>query len=69
MAVGVVWELFEFSLGVLSTLTGVPPPLTQAGLDDTATDLLFDAVGAVVVAVWATASLPRESASTAVEVP
>lgn len=61
---GVVWELLEFSLAVLATLADLPVPLTQYGLDDTVTDLAFDAVGAVVVAVWATASLDRESAAT-----
>lgn len=63
VTVGVVWELFEFALGLLASSLDVAPPLTQAGLDDTVTDLAFDAIGAVVVAAASTPYLNRARAS------
>lgn len=45
LAAGVVWEVLEFALGGLVTVYGV---------DDIVTDMVFNAVGAVVVAVWGT---------------
>ena len=57
MAFGVVWELFEFGLDVLSARTGVDMPLAQHGVDDTVGDLLFNAAGAVVVAAFGQAYL------------
>ena len=57
MAFGVLWEVIEFALSELATLAGSTSVLTQYGLDDTMLDLVFDAIGAVVVAVWGTAHL------------
>lgn len=51
MAFGVIWEVLEFGAGGLAALTG-QSVLTQYGLEDTMKDLVFDSVGAVVVAVW-----------------
>ncbi|WP_339103796.1 hypothetical protein [Haloterrigena salinisoli] len=45
LAAGVVWEVLEFALG------GV---VTVYGLDDIVTDFVFNAVGAVIMAVWGT---------------
>ncbi|MFP4591641.1 MAG: hypothetical protein ACLFM8_09300 [Halobacteriales archaeon] len=50
LAIGVVWELFEFALDLFAEATGVMPPLSQFGLEDTVNDLLFNAFGAVLVA-------------------
>lgn len=55
MAAGVVWELLEYGVTVASVELGRPRPTLQAGLDDTVTDLIYDTVGAVVVAVFGTA--------------
>lgn len=54
-AVGVVWEIFEFTLDqVAVAITGEEMLLTQHGLQDTMTDLVANTVGAIVVAVAAT---------------
>lgn len=45
LAAGVVWEVLEFALG------GV---VTVYGIDDIVTDFVFNAVGAVIMAVWGT---------------
>ena len=45
LAAGVVWEVLEFSLG------GV---VTVYGIDDIVTDFVFNAVGAVITAIWGT---------------
>lgn len=54
LAAGVCWELIEFGAGGLATLVGNGPVLVQYGLGDTVFDLVFDAVGAFVVALWGT---------------
>jgi hypothetical protein len=59
LAFGVFWEVIEFSLAEFATLVGGDAPLTQYGLEDTMLDLVFDTVGAVVVAVWGTAHLTQ----------
>jgi hypothetical protein len=56
LAFGVFWEVIEFAIGEIAALTG-GAVLTQYGLRDTMLDLVFDTVGAVVVAVWGTAYL------------
>ncbi|MFB6179212.1 MAG: hypothetical protein ABEI77_05760 [Halorientalis sp.] len=56
MAFGVLWEVLEFSLDQLASMGG-PHILSQHGLEDTMLDLIFDTIGAVVVAVWGTAYL------------
>ncbi len=57
LAFGVVWELFEFGLDVLADTTGVPMPLAQHGLEDTVGDLTFNALGALLVALFGQAHL------------
>lgn len=57
LAFGVIWELFEFGLDVVTDLTGVTMPLAQFGLEDTVTDLLFNSLGAVLVALFGQAHL------------
>ena len=52
LAFGVVWELFEFGLDVAAAETGLTMPLAQHGLDDTVRDLVFNSLGALVVAVF-----------------
>ena len=57
LAFGVVWEVIEFGLGELARLQGNTALLTQHGLDDSMLDLVFDTVGAIIVAVWGTVHL------------
>ncbi len=57
MAFGVIWELLEFGLGILSSAAGTATILTQYGLGDTMMDLVFDLVGGVVVGVFGEAYL------------
>ncbi|MDY6779747.1 MAG: hypothetical protein SV760_04230 [Halobacteria archaeon] len=57
IAFGVIWEVLEFGVGRASATFGAGRVLTQYGLDDTMLDLVFDAVGGVVVATWGTAYL------------
>jgi AcrR family transcriptional regulator len=52
LSFGVVWELFEFGLDALSNVTGVTMPLAQKGLDDTVRDLMFNSLGALLVALF-----------------
>jgi hypothetical protein len=56
LAFGVLWEVIEFGLGELAT-DGGRPLLIQYGLEDTMLDLVFDSVGAVIVATWGAAHL------------
>ncbi|APE94614.1 hypothetical protein [Halodesulfurarchaeum formicicum] len=51
MAAGVLWEVLEFVGRLLASWLGHQPLLVQYGLQDTILDLLFDAVGAIVVGV------------------
>jgi hypothetical protein len=57
IAFGVFWEVIEFAVSQGAAMLGTGTVLTQYGLDDTMLDLVFDSVGAVVVAVWGTAHL------------
>jgi len=57
VAFGVFWEVIEFGVGGLASLTGSATVLTQYGLGDTMLDLVFDVIGGVIVAVWGTAYL------------
>lgn len=52
LAFGVFWEILEFALERLAAALGTEAVLVQYGVADTMTDLLFDAVGAVLAAVW-----------------
>lgn len=57
MAFGVLWEVLEFALTEAAAAAGQRTILTQYGLDDTMFDLVFNLVGAVIVAIWGTAHL------------
>ena len=57
MAFGVVWELFEFGLDIAADATGIVMPLAQHGLDDTVRDMMFNTLGALVVATFGQAHL------------
>ncbi len=57
MAFGVVWELFEFGLDVAAEGTGIEMPLSQHGIDDTVRDMMFNTLGAVLVATFGQAHL------------
>ncbi|GAB3701157.1 hypothetical protein [Halorubrum pallidum] len=57
LAFAVVWELFEFGLDIIAAETGVSMPLAQFGLDDTVADLVYNSVGALVVAIFGQAHL------------
>ena len=52
LSFGVLWELFEFALDILATATGVTMPLAQHGLDDTVLDIMYNSVGALLVAAF-----------------
>lgn len=54
LAFGVVWEVFEFGAVHISRAVGVQSPVTVYGIDDIVYDFVFNAVGAVIVAVWGT---------------
>jgi len=57
IAFGVFWEVIEFAVSRGAEMLGTETVLTQYGLDDTMLDLVFDVIGAVIVAVWGTAHL------------
>lgn len=57
LAFGAIWEVFEFGLDVVAAETGLTMPLAQHGLDDTIRDLMFNSLGALVVAVFGQAHL------------
>lgn len=51
LATGVLWEVLEFGIGMAARGLGLGAPLVVYGIDDIVTDLVFNAVGALVVAV------------------
>ena len=57
LAFAVVWELFEFGLDIVADETGIEMPLAQFGLEDTVADLLYNSVGALIVALFGQAHL------------
>jgi hypothetical protein len=57
MAFGVLWEVLEFAIAEVAAVLGTGTVLTQYGLTDSLWDLVFDTLGAVVVAIWGTAHL------------
>lgn len=57
IAFGVAWEILEFAIAEISDLLGLPKALTQYSVRDTLFDLVFNAMGAVVVATMGTAYL------------
>ncbi|GAA0680548.1 hypothetical protein ACFQDG_03655 [Natronoarchaeum mannanilyticum] len=54
LAFGVLWEIGEFGTGLIAELYGGQAVLAQYGASDIALDLLFNAVGATIVALWGT---------------
>lgn len=52
LAFGVIWEMFEFTSVGLVRVIDVRPPVTVYGIDDIVTDMTFNTVGAVIVAIW-----------------
>ena len=54
LAFGMIWEVGEFGAIELARTLGVKPPVTVYGVDDIVTDLVFNTVGAVIVAVVGT---------------
>ncbi|WP_255151110.1 hypothetical protein [Halorarius halobius] len=57
LAFGVIWELIEFYIGVVTGLLGAGSVLTQYGLDDTVLDLFYNTLGGLLVAIFGTAYL------------
>ncbi|MFO7832548.1 MAG: hypothetical protein R6V31_00445 [Halohasta sp.] len=57
MSFGVIWELFEFGLDIVSDTTGISMPLAQHGLNDTVRDMMFNTFGAILVAIFGQAHL------------
>jgi uncharacterized membrane protein YjdF len=57
LAFGVLWEVLEFAIAITADALGTDPILTQYGLTDTLWDLVFDTLGAIVVATWGSAHL------------
>ena len=53
LAAGVLWEVLEFVGHEIGVYLGQGPVLIQYGIRDTVVDLVFDAIGAVIVAVFA----------------
>lgn len=52
LALGVFWEILEFAITMLSELIGMETILTQYGLEDTMKDLIFNTIGAIIVATF-----------------
>src|SRR6056297_3388829 len=52
LATGVVWEVLEFGIASLAGVLGMGSPLVVYGIDDIVTDMIFNTVGALLVAVW-----------------
>lgn len=57
LAAGVLWEVLEFGARLLADVAGVQPVLVQYSLEDTVVDLIFDAVGAMLVAAFGSREL------------
>ena len=57
LALGVLWEVLEFLARLGAAAIDVEPVLIQYGLEDTILDLVFDTVGAVLVALFGTPRL------------
>ncbi|EJN57507.1 hypothetical protein [Halogranum rubrum] len=51
LAVSVVWELLEFSSGQVAQVLSIEAPLIVYGVDDIVTDMVFNTVGGLIVAV------------------
>jgi hypothetical protein len=54
LAFGVLWEILEFATGGVASIVGGEPVLAQYGTRDIVLDLVFNTVGAVLVATLGT---------------
>jgi len=52
LAAGVVWELLEFASELLAGALAAEAPLVVYGIDDIVTDMVFNGVGGLLVALW-----------------
>ncbi len=66
MAFGVLWEILEFGTEQVAAMVGGKALLVQYGLDDVINDLVFNQVGALVVAAF-DAARPESAADEATE--
>ena len=58
LAFGVFWEVIEFAISGLAALLGSSESaLTIYGVQDTMLDLVYDAIGGLLVAIWGTVYL------------
>jgi hypothetical protein len=57
LAAGVFWEVLEFFIRLGADFFGAEAILVQYGLGDTMLDLVFDTVGALIVALFGTETL------------
>ncbi|UTF54422.1 hypothetical protein [Natronosalvus rutilus] len=57
LAFGVLWEILEFVIALAAERLGMPRVLTQYGLEDTMLDIVFNSIGALIVAIWGGAYL------------
>lgn len=57
LALGVLWEVLEFAGREAAFVVGASPVLVQYGLEDTLLDLVFDAVGALLLSVFGAGEL------------
>jgi FlaA1/EpsC-like NDP-sugar epimerase len=57
LALGVFWEVLEFAARQATATLGIEAVLVQYGLEDTILDLVFDTVGAIIVALFGTERL------------
>ncbi|ADD07666.1 uncharacterized protein Nmag_4147 (plasmid) [Natrialba magadii ATCC 43099] len=62
-AAGVLWEILEFIIDQSAIVFGLDAVLAQYGINDTIVDLIFNAVGAIIVTLWGTAYLTDVSDS------
>ncbi|NGM70543.1 hypothetical protein G6M89_16300 [Natronolimnobius sp. AArcel1] len=61
LAMGVIWEILEFFVDQGALTLGMEPILAQHGIDDTIVDMLFNTLGALIVATWGTVYLTEVS--------
>lgn len=65
LAMGVIWEILEFFVDQGALRLGIDPVLAQHGIDDTIVDMIFNTLGAIIVATWGTVYLTAVSESLA----
>ncbi|MCU4752349.1 hypothetical protein OB919_10170 [Halobacteria archaeon AArc-curdl1] len=67
LAMGVIWEILEFMIDQGALMLDMEPVLAQHGIDDTMLDMLFNTLGAIIVATWGTVYLTTIAASLAAQ--